>query len=379
MRFFLVDAAGRRVGPYSREELVLFANRGLIDTGAEVVVGPNGSPISVERALTHPPYSLEGSLNAGQEAGNGGKGGKGAGEPEPASAGRDFLRLAPHLMLPIDDLVRLRWLDNRRILAMAFVGLLPLFLLIYLQASNDFAGAIWGVALYSSLLWAAFFYVAFSQPEVTFLRCATTFAGSAVFSISLVALARFVVPFEWVLVWVNSTSLTTRWAGHLVGVAFIEEIAKLFMLYFLWHSRTRPQVMMFYGLMAGLGFGIYEGVAYQSSQNLRVSFPGGRPTVEGAATYYLLNILRLTSLPFLHALWTGIAGYFVGFASRFPKRRGGFLLAAFTVPSLLHATYNSFSSSLAGITVALVTVLALNLYLVKGRDFERLLALDRPE
>ena len=73
----------------------------------------------------------------------------------------------------------------------------------------------------------------------------------------------------------------------------------------------------------------------------------------------MLNILRLTSLPFLHAMWTGIAGYFVGFAARFPTRRGGLLLAAFTVPSLLHATYNTFSSSLVGLAVAMVTVLAL--------------------
>lgn len=376
MHFYLVDPSGRRVGPYSREELVLFVNRGLIDNTSLVLIGPGGAPITVERALTLPPDSLERAARSFRASGDGVTGGATALESDTSSAGRDFLRLAPHLMLPIDDLVRLRWLDNRRILAMAFVGLLPLFLLVYLQATNDFAGAIWGVALYSSLLWAAFFYAVFSQPEVTFLRCVTTFVGSAVFSISLVALARFVVPFEWVRVWVNSPSLTTRWAGHLVGVAFIEEISKLFMLYFLWTSRARPQVMMFYGLMAGLGFGIYEGVAYQSSQNLRVSFPGGRPTVEGAATYYLLNILRLTSLPFLHAMWTGIAGYFVGFAARFPKRQGGLLLAAFTVPSLLHATYNSFSSSIAGVTVALVTVVALNLYLVKGRDFERLLTAD---
>lgn len=364
MRFFLLDTAGRRVGPYSREELVLFVNRGLVDVRAAVVVEDETRPISVEQALT---------LSPGAVRRGGGSGVGGGGVFEEPSAGRDFLRLAPHLMMPLEDLVRLRWLDNRRILAMAFVGLLPLFLLVYLQSSGDLGGAIWGVALYSSLLWAAFFYVAFSQPEVTLLRCATTFAGSALFSISLVALARYVVPFEWVMVWINAPSVLTRWSGHLVGVAFIEEIAKLFMLYFLWPTRQRPQVMMFYGLMAGLGFGIYEGVAYQSSQNLKVSFAGGRPTVEGAAVYYMLNILRLTSLPFLHAMWTGIAGYFVGFAARFPTRRGGLLLAAFTVPSLLHATYNTFSSSLVGLAVAMVTVLALNLYLVKGRDFERLL------
>lgn len=370
MRFYLLDPAGRRVGPYSLEELELFLRRGLIDAGTQVLVdGDRGEFL----------MTVAGCLGLPDVLVPGRSGGSGAETPEAGrreaggGAGRDFLRLAPHLMLPLEDLLRMRWLDNRRILAMAFVGLLPLVLLVYLESSGDLGGAIWGVALYSSLLWAAFFYVAFSQPEVTFFRCGATFAGSAVFSISLVALARYVVPFEWVLDWIRSPLLLTRWTGHLVGVAFIEEVSKLFMLYFLWPTRARPQVMMFYGLMAGLGFGIYEGVAYQSSQNLRVSFPAGRPTVEGAAVYYMLNILRLTSLPFLHSMWTGIAGYFVGFAARFPQRQGGLLLAAFTVPSLLHATYNTFSSSVVGLVVALVTVLALNLYLVKGRDFERLL------
>lgn len=276
-------------------------------------------------------------------------------------------------MLPLEDLARLRWLDNQRIAALALVGLLPLFLLFYLQSTGDLGGAIWGIALYSSLLWALFFYVTFAQPEVRIFRCATTFLGSAIFSIGLVALARYVIPFEWVSLWIQAPGLGTRWAGHWVGVALVEEVAKLFMLYFIWALRPRPQVMMFYGLMAGLGFGIYEGVTYQTSQNLRISFPQGEATPDGAAIYHILNILRLTSLPFLHAMWTGIAGYFVGFAAQYPERRGGLLLAALLVPSLLHATYNTFSGSLVGLTVAVLTVVALNLYLAKGRDFERLL------
>ncbi len=371
MSYFLVDAEGRPVGPYTREEIQLFATRGMLGPDSVVREDESGWEGTVMELLATPPSLPRPAVPStrGTPPRPGGELG-----PEGSSAAGDFLRLAPHLMLPIEDLFRLRWLDNRRILALAVVGLLPLFLMVYLENSRDLAGSIWGVALYSSLLWALFFYVMFSQPEVTLFRCVLAYVGSAVFSIGLVALARFFIPLEWVSRWILSPSILTRWAGHLFGVAWIEELAKLFMLYFLWSPRRPPPVMMFYGLMAGLGFGIYEGVTYQSSQNLRISFPEGRLTAEGAAVYYMLNILRMTSLPFLHAMWTGIAGYFIGFAGSYPSRRGGLLVAALAVPSLLHATYNTFSSSVIGLTVALVTVLALNLYLAKGRDFEEVLA-----
>jgi RsiW-degrading membrane proteinase PrsW (M82 family) len=381
MPLFLVDAQGRPIGPYTREELQLFVSRGMIGTETRVIDGPDGRTRTVGEELADPQNLERGSQPPGQP--DSPTVASHRGEPPVlthpnASTGADFLKLAPHLMLPLEDILRLRWLDNRRILALAVVGLMPLFLLLYLQTTRDLSSSIWGVALYSSLLWALFFYVMFSQPEVTLFRCVLAYLGSAVFSIGLVALARFFIPLEWVALWITAPNVLTRWAGHLVGVAWIEEVSKLFMLYFLWPRRPRPQVMMFYGLMAGLGFGIYEGVTYQSSQNLKISFPEGRLTTEGAGVYYMLNILRLTSLPFLHAMWTGIAGYFIGFAGQYPSRRGGLLLAALTIPSLLHATYNTFSNSLVGLTVALVTVLALNLYLAKGRDFEEVLAGRRP-
>ncbi|MGE3312831.1 MAG: PrsW family glutamic-type intramembrane protease [Limisphaerales bacterium] len=369
MRYFLIDSGNRRIGPYAREELALFVARGLIEadclvvseTGEEEVrldaILPPGAPPPLESPRQPPKPAVAGVT--------------GSGIKEPPSATRDFLRLAPHLMLPLRDMRRLPWRENRRIMALAFVGLVPLILMLHLHTTRNLAVAIWGVAIYSSMIWAIFFYITFAPSGIQVSRALLTFAGSSVFSISLVALARWIIPFQWVMVWISAPNLTTRWAGHLVGVAFVEELAKLFPLYFLWPSRLGPRAMMFYGLVAGLGFGIYEGVTYQSSYNLQVSFPDGMPTAQGAGVYYMLNILRLTSLPFLHAMWTGIAGYFIGLAAQFPRRPGGFFLAAILVPSVLHSTYNTFSTSLASVSVAFLTVLALNLYLFKGQDFER--------
>lgn len=386
MRYFLIDSAERRIGPYALEELELFLARGLIEADTLVVAEDEDTPARLDavlaagatRSARRAAHSSRFALTptpahapAPNSAAN--PGDTESGHDKPASAAHDFLRLVPHLMLPLRDLRRLPAGENLRILALAFVGLMPLLLMFHLHLTRNLGAAIWGIALYSSLLWALFFYVTFSPIGIHVSRSLLTFAASTVFSISLVALARWVIPFQWVLMWIGSPNLPTRWAGHLVGVAFVEELAKLFPLYFLWPARLRPRAMMFYGLLAGLGFGIYEGVAYQSSYNLQVSFPDGTPTQEGAGVYYMLNILRITSLPFLHAMWTGIAGYFIGLAAQFPHRPGGFLLAALVVPCLLHSTYNTFSTSLAGVVVAFVTVLALNLYVSKGQDFERAL------
>jgi RsiW-degrading membrane proteinase PrsW (M82 family) len=93
-----------------------------------------------------------------------------------------------------------------------------------------------------------------------------------------------------------------------------------------------------------------------------------------AAEYYLLNLIRLTTLPFLHAIWSGMAGYFIGFAAQYPDRKRGLLIVAIGVPALLHGTYNTFSGDALGLIIALISVLALSLYLSKSVEFERLLA-----
>ena len=88
---------------------------------------------------------------------------------------------------------------------------------------------------------------------------------------------------------------------------------------------------------------------------------------------YLLNVLRLTTLPFLHAMWTGIAGYFIGFAGLYPRRQRGLMIIGIGVPVLLHGLYNSFNQTIIGLGFALLTVLVLNLYLARSVEFEEAL------
>ena len=158
-----------------------------------------------------------------------------------------------------------------------------------------------------------------------------------------------------------------RHFGYIFGVGVPEEACKALILFYIARrgAAQAPQAMLFYGLMAGLGFGIYEGVDYQMERNLRFS--------HFASEYYLLNMLRLTTLPFLHAIWTGIAGYFIGFAHLYPQRKRGLLIVAIGLPALLHGFYDTFSTSVLGLFFALLSVFALYLYLAKTVELEKVL------
>jgi RsiW-degrading membrane proteinase PrsW (M82 family) len=88
----------------------------------------------------------------------------------------------------------------------------------------------------------------------------------------------------------------------------------------------------------------------------------------------MLNILRLTSLPFIHAVWCGIAGYFISFASLYPKYRIALYFLAIAIPALLHGVYDTFCGTLLGTVVALpvmfITVILLNAYLKQGVNYQ---------
>lgn len=94
-------------------------------------------------------------------------------------------------------------------------------------------------------------------------------------------------------------------------------------------------------MLSGLGFGIYEGVVYQLGVNRQ----------QGVDTAYFLNVLRMTSLPFIHAIWAGISGYLIGFSMLHGRKRWTLRVMAILIPALLHATYNTFSANMVGFTV----------------------------
>jgi RsiW-degrading membrane proteinase PrsW (M82 family) len=68
-----------------------------------------------------------------------------------------------------------------------------------------------------------------------------------------------------------------------------------------------------------------------------------------------------------------MAGYFIGFAAAYPRRRRGLIIVALGLPALLHGLYDTLSGNFLGLLVALISVVMLVLYLAKSQDFEQLL------
>jgi RsiW-degrading membrane proteinase PrsW (M82 family) len=83
-----------------------------------------------------------------------------------------------------------------------------------------------------------------------------------------------------------------------------------------------------------------------------------------------MNIARLTSLPFLHAVWSGISSYFLAFFFLYPTKKYPMLLLAIIIPAILHGLYDVFTWSLIGLFISYLVVALLFIYLKKAKDFQ---------
>lgn len=361
VQFVILDDSRQTRGPYSREELgQLFETATIrLDTPVRMIGSeewvPYGQLLGARATKAEP--------STGETSGPGHRSFR-------EQATDDWRALKRHILVPWQEVREMRWLDNRRLIGVAAIGLFPLLIIALFTNAGRIEGAYWAMAFYFSALWAVFFYYVFPAPGVTIRNCLICFFGTGLFSVSLLQIAYYLIAnYTELLKWTTDPNPLTSWAGWVFGVGLPEEICKMLVLIYLARNNEpfQPQTMLYYGLMAGLGFGIYEGVAYQQRTNLGIA--------RGVGEYYILNVVRLTALPFIHAIWTAIAGYFVGFAYQYPERKRGLLIIAVAMPAFLHGTYNAVTgtSVLSSLGVALVSVFALNLYLAKSRDFERAL------
>jgi len=145
----------------------------------------------------------------------------------------------------------------------------------------------------------------------------------------------------------------------LLGVAIIEELIKQIFVYnVIYRNRnvTLPRTAIFYGMIAGLSFGILEGYEYQLTVNKTLDIDNN----------YFLNIIRLTSLPFFHAIWAGIGAYFASLSFIELKFKYSFRIMGLIIPSILHTFYNIFNLNILGISVVVISSLIFIVYLTKS-------------
>jgi RsiW-degrading membrane proteinase PrsW (M82 family) len=122
-----------------------------------------------------------------------------------------------------------------------------------------------------------------------------------------------------------------------------------------------PQTVVFYCLISGIRFGLFEVVTYQLSVNSPLDYNNS----------FFMNIARLTSLPFLHAIWSRISSYFISFAFLYPTNRLAMILISISIPAILHGLYYTFTWSILGLFFSYLGVALLVIYLKNANKFQQ--------
>lgn len=270
--------------------------------------------------------------------------------------------IGAELIIPRSSFATKQWLSDKRLLTLALIGLVPSILMMF--PLGDFL-TFYSIALYFSGIWGLFFYYFFKTSQV-----------SAKITLGIFFLTQLFVFLVWDLLGlaglnpfyhIIGMNSIFNMLGYILGVGVTEELAKAISLFMICKRAKEPlipQTMVYYGLMSGIAFGVFEGVQYQMGVNAEL----------GYTESFFMNIARLTSLPFLHAVWCGIAGYFIAFANLYPKYRISLYFLAIAIPAVLHGLYDTFCGSLLGMFIALpitfIGVILLMTYLKQGVNYQ---------
>ena len=271
--------------------------------------------------------------------------------------------IGKELIFPKDVFSLKEMKKDSRLLWLALMGLTPAFLIRFFSPVPFITFYV--IALYFSIIWGLFFFYFFKTPQI---KTKTTIALFFILQIVVFVVWDILSLPHWPVInifygFTESTSLILRLIGFIFGVGFLEEAVKAIPLLFILQRAKEPyipQSLVFYGLMSGIAFGVFEGVQYQMTVNTELDY----------ANAFFMNVARLTSLPFLHAVWAGTAGYFLAFANLYPKYRLSLYFLAIFIPATIHGLYDVLGWSIPGLLLTLFSVVLLMCYLKQGVNYQ---------
>jgi RsiW-degrading membrane proteinase PrsW (M82 family) len=246
---------------------------------------------------------------------------------------------------------------------LALLGLTPAFLIGFFHAIPVITFYV--ISLYFSIIWGLFFFYFFKTPQINTKTTIELFFTVQIFVFvvwDILSLPRW-PGINILYSFTNNHSFLLQLIGYILGVGVFEELAKAFPLLFILRKAKEPyipQSFVFYGLMSGIAFGVFEGVQYQMTVNTELDYSNA----------FFMNVARLTSLPFLHAVWTGMAGYFIAFANLYPKYRISLYCLALFIPAVIHGLYDTLGWNFGGLLLTLLSVILLMSYLKQGVNYQ---------
>jgi RsiW-degrading membrane proteinase PrsW (M82 family) len=264
------------------------------------------------------------------------------------------------LLLPKDSISFKNLKSDKRLLVIALVGLAPAFLISFTGAS---VFTFYAIAMYFSMIWGLFYYSVFSTSQVSIKKAIGLFFLTQVIIFVAVDILRIPSIHPLYALTEGNRGILAELIGYTFGVGVFEEFVKLLPVYLLLRKAKEPlipQTVVFYGLMSGIGFGVFEGVIYQLTVNAELDY----------STSFFMNIARLTCLPFLHSIWAGISAYFLAFSFLYPRNRRSMWILAILIPAILHGLYDTLGWSLPGLFISYLGVPLLIIYLKNAKDFQ---------
>jgi RsiW-degrading membrane proteinase PrsW (M82 family) len=253
----------------------------------------------------------------------------------------DGIATALRILFPIQSWLHdSGWRQGLRLLVIVY-ALLPLIFLALLSNSTDLSSPGWAYSLYIAPLWGMGFWMLI-RPGRVGRQEAVVAAGIVVFT----------------LIWINVVTININDSLHLGGsigflpalvVGFNEEITKalpvlLAGLFLIKYRSVKLDVRMsmFLGTIAGLTFGVFEQAFYTKNDLIGIN---QTQFANAAITDVLAFAERIFVDGFQHAVWAGIAGFFIGMALNYRRRRVQLIALGVAVPAILHALNDFFAGS----------------------------------
>ena len=186
--------------------------------------------------------------------------------PKVKQAGNIFSQLkdiGKELIFPKSIFSKKPWQEDGRLVLLAVVGL-SLSVLVHFASDLTPDVIFYLISLYFALIWGLFFYYLFCTEQVKLKTTILTLFGSQIITYILF----FVVGVGSIFAFNESDYSGNVLVSILtcsIGIGIPEELTKLLpILIILYASRKvlTPQTIVYYGLMSGIAFGIFEGVRY---------------------------------------------------------------------------------------------------------------------
>src|SRR5262249_1941372 len=249
----------------------------------------------------------------------------------PTSQG-DELAEAFRMLIPVGSwLKNPGWRQGLRLLVIAY-ALLPLIFIAVLSTSRNLQAPGWAYGLYIAPMWAIGFSLLIRPGPIRRLE---------------IQIAVGII--IWTLVWLNVVTININ--NHLgtagrplsfsaaLGVGYNEEITKALpvllaglVLLKVRSTKLDARMWMWLGTIAGLTVGVAEAALYTSRELFFI-----QQVPSQAVGAILLFAERVFVDGFQHAVWAGIAGFFIGMAVNYRRRRIPLIILGVTIPALLHA------------------------------------------